>query len=132
VWSPTWSLFDAWSPSYISVPQSPAAKADGTLQRAIRSIPSYVAAASLFLCICPRIKHREFGDECDLASWGMRAWVRGFSHSRNHPRIFSPSDFEPFRPASLAAHSAAWSHPPSCCRRGRKSLLSCARGPICQ
>jgi hypothetical protein len=60
---------------YMSVPQSAAAKANGTLQDAITSIPAYVAAASLFLCICPRIKHRDFDEECDLASWSMRAWV---------------------------------------------------------
>ena len=60
---------------YISVPQSAAAKADGTLQKAITSIPAYVAAASLFLCVCPRIKHRDYDEECDLASWSMRAWV---------------------------------------------------------
>jgi hypothetical protein len=60
---------------FISIPQSAAAKADGTLQKAIASIPAYVAAASLFLCICPRIKHRDYEEECDLASWSMRAWV---------------------------------------------------------
>jgi hypothetical protein len=60
---------------FMSVPQSAAAKANGTLHKAITSIPAYVASASLFLCICPRIKHREFAEECDLASWSMRAWV---------------------------------------------------------
>jgi len=64
-----WVWLDYWS-----IPQA----ADSVLQRdaAIDSIPYYAAASSFMIVLCPPMKQRDTGVDCDLTSWEQRGWCR--------------------------------------------------------
>lgn len=56
---------------YVSVPQ----RREANFSQALRSLPSYIADASFFICLVPP-SHHEDGTARDARAWSRRGWCR--------------------------------------------------------
>ena len=61
---------------YFCCPQGSLPFAEKNRQRAIESIPAYVARCEFFVILCPALKHLDSGRTLSQATWGERGWCR--------------------------------------------------------
>ena len=65
---------------YFCVPQIKARsvhqEVGAELQKAVDSIPAYIANSQHFFCLTPSVRHRELPLMCNAGSWATRGWCR--------------------------------------------------------
>lgn len=87
-----WIDYAAFSQPSIEVDQEGRAVAMAAMRRAVDSIPSYIARATLAVVLCPSIPHKDLLSLCDLASWLSRTWCSVESLSiLIQPRLTTPA-----------------------------------------
>lgn len=69
--------FDWWSIPQITV-RRPSDSPDmgSDVQKAVTSIPAYVAAADCFVVLSPEAEHHNSSETCNFGSWESRGWCR--------------------------------------------------------